>query len=305
MNNACPLVSVVIPTYNRATLLYRSVNSILIQTIKDFELIIVDDGSTDNTGRVVKSFNDKRIRYICYNENKGACAARNIGIKNSRGKFIAFQDSDDEWLPEKLQKQLDCFNKTPEIGVAYCTFWKIKGDKQIIAPSNKENINGNIFYQILKEQFITTQSILVKRECFSKAGYFDESLPRLQDWELLIRLSKYYDFAFVDEPLLRTYYSVDSISADDMSYFIAIKLIYKKQLITNISDKQLLAKYQYQIGKISARYEDADESKKFLRLSALNRPFNIKYIVFAVLSFMPKYTKLINLLKLKSNQSPW
>lgn len=104
-----PKVSVIIPTYNRAHLIGRAIKSVLNQTYKDFEIIIVDDGSTDKTEEVVKDFKDERVRYIRREKNKGGSAARNTGIKAARGEYIAFQDSDDEWLPEKLEKQMKAF----------------------------------------------------------------------------------------------------------------------------------------------------------------------------------------------------
>jgi len=124
-----PTVSVIISTYNRAHLIGRAIQSVLNQTYQDFEVIVVDDGSTDNTEEIVKSFNDPRIRYIRHEKNKGAAAARNTGIKAARGKYIAFQDSDDEWLPEKLEKQMKVFeNAPPEAGVVYTDMQRINED---------------------------------------------------------------------------------------------------------------------------------------------------------------------------------
>ncbi len=106
-----PTVSVIIPTYNRANLVSRAIKSVLNQTYQDFEIIVVDDCSEDNTEEIVKSFNDSRIRYIKHKKNKGGSAARNTGIKRARGKYIAFLDDDDEWLPSKLEKQIMLFEK--------------------------------------------------------------------------------------------------------------------------------------------------------------------------------------------------
>ena len=107
-------VSVIITTYNRAHLVGKAIKSVLNQTFQDFELIVVDDGSTDNTEEVINSFNDTRIRYIRHKINKGGNAARNTGLRNSKGEYIAFLDSDDEWLPEKLERQLEVFKKSQD-----------------------------------------------------------------------------------------------------------------------------------------------------------------------------------------------
>ena len=106
-----PTISVIIPTYNRADFIGRAIESVLDQTYQDFEIIVIDDGSKDNTENIVKSFDDTRITYIRLKDNKGAAVARNTGIGTARGKFIAFQDSDDEWLPQKLAKQMEVFEK--------------------------------------------------------------------------------------------------------------------------------------------------------------------------------------------------
>ena len=119
-----PTVSIIIPTYNREQLLGRAIKSVLAQTYQDFELIIVDDGSTDNTERLVKSFNSEKTRYIRHRKNKGPAAARNTGIRSAKGDYIAFQDSDDEWMPEKLEKQMRAFTTAPpEVGVVYTSYY--------------------------------------------------------------------------------------------------------------------------------------------------------------------------------------
>ena len=112
-----PIVSVIIPTYNRAHLIDKAIKSVLNQTYQDFEIIVVDDGSTDNTNEVLKNFTDSRIHYIFHTSNLGVSAARNTGIKTSQGEYIALLDSDDDWLPEKLDKQVDVLqNESSEVG---------------------------------------------------------------------------------------------------------------------------------------------------------------------------------------------
>ncbi|GAH74960.1 unnamed protein product, partial [marine sediment metagenome] len=167
-----PTVSVIIPTYNRAYLIGRAIQSVLNQTYQDFEIIVVDDGSTDDTEEIVRSFKDKRIGYVRHEKNKGAAAARNTGIKAAKSEYIAFQDSDDEWLPEKLEKQMKVFeNAPPEVGVVYTDFLRIKGNKKIHIPfswvTQKE---GNIHKELLKGNFVTTQSVVIRKKCFKKSG---------------------------------------------------------------------------------------------------------------------------------------
>jgi glycosyltransferase involved in cell wall biosynthesis len=164
-----PTVSVIIPTYNRENLIGRAIYSVLKQTYQDFEIIVIDDDSTDNTREVIKEFQrkDKRIKYIKHGKNKGGSAARNTGIREAKGKYIAFQDSDDEWLSGKLEKQIKMFKKAPlEIGVIYTGFWRIEEDKKEYIPSDKIiKKEGDIHIELLKGNFVTTQSIVVRKEC--------------------------------------------------------------------------------------------------------------------------------------------
>lgn len=225
-----PKVSVVIPTYNRAHTLDRAIKSILGQTFNDLELIIVDDGSTDNTIEVVSSVNDPRIRYIRHDSNQGANAARNTGIKTARAEFVAFQDSDDEWLPEKLEKQVGVLEATShEVAAVYTGFLRLKGDEVTYIPgdhiSKKE---GYIHQQLLKGNFITTQTVLARRQCIVDCGMFDEEMPRLQDWDLWIRIARNYRFSFINEPLVRAYHTQDSISKNMAAYDAAMGRIIAK-----------------------------------------------------------------------------
>src|SRR4030042_1588084 len=201
-----PTVSVIIPTYNRAHLLNRAIKSILVQTFGDFEIIIVDDASTDNTERIVKSIDDKRILYIRHENNKGGSAARNTGIRQARGKYIAFLDSDDEWLPEKLEKQLKVFERsTNSVGLVYTGIIKESKQRRSVHQSRE-----NTAQAILAENYVgTTSTPLIKKECFLKTGLFDETLPSAQDWDMWIRIGQYYEFDFVTEQLVKYYLQDD------------------------------------------------------------------------------------------------
>ena len=204
-------VSVIIPTYNRAHLVSRAIKSVLNQNFQDFEIIVVDDGSTDNTEEVIKSFKDKRIRYIWHEINKGGNAARNTGLKNSRGEYIAFLDSDDEWLPEKLERQLEIFEKSQDekLGFVYC------GVIFINKKENKElrflpKVKGYVYKNMLADNITFGGSDnLIKKEVFNICGFFDEceELKKrgAQEYEMWIRIAQKFNFTFVKEYLVKYY----------------------------------------------------------------------------------------------------
>lgn len=279
-------VSVVIPTYNRAKLLKRTVLSVLNQTYRDFEIIVVDDASTDDTEEVVRSFSDERIRYIRHNENKGDAAARNIGIKAAKGQFIAFQDSDDEWLPEKLQRQMEIFeNVLPNVGVIYTGFLKIKGKRKIyLPPSRIIKRNGDIHNELLKGNFIGTSTAVIKKGCFKRTGMFDERLPHLVDWEMWLRVSKYYHFKYVDAPLVNVYYSPNSISANQNALITGQKLLLERHYEEFKKDRELLARHLYSIGNCLCQNRQIEQGRNYLLRALKLYPLNPKYVVAAFTS---------------------
>jgi glycosyltransferase involved in cell wall biosynthesis len=242
-------ISVIIPTYNRAHLLNRTIQSVLNQTFHDLEIIIVDDASTDGTEELIKNFNDSRILYFRHEKNKGGSATRNTGIKHASGEFVAFLDSDDEWLPEKLEKQMEIFDKAPKtLGVVYTAFRYEGGKSRITIPKYR----GNIFEFILVNNCVGTASTpLIKKECFIKTGIFDEQLPCGQDWDLWIRLAQHYEFDFLREILVRYYPQSNSISMDKKAMINCPKMISKKyeQYIKN-SSKRTQAKHYLHLGRI-------------------------------------------------------
>jgi len=211
-----PTVSVIIPTYNRAHLVGRAIQSVLNQTYQDFELIVVDDGSTDNTEEVVKGFNDARIRYIRHDENKGLPAARNTGIEAARGEYIAFLDSDDEWLERKLEKQIALFEQLDsQVGVVYCRWYVMDDDTGFVRRGNRPAHRGNVWHHVLKGWGIQPSSAVIRRECFDHCGAFDESLPFWGDSDLWFRIAQQYHFDLVDEFLyIIHYHSQGQLSRD-------------------------------------------------------------------------------------------
>ncbi len=209
------MVSVIIPTFNRANLLLRAIRSVLSQTYKDFELIVIDDASEDNTREVVNGFSDRRIKYIRLNERAGSAASRNIGIKTSRGKFLTFLDSDDEWHSKKLEYQVnDIKDQSDKIGIVYTkTIRKYKNREYYIPSCKVKHREGYLYRNLILGQYIVpTPSALVKKVCFDKCGYFDEKLQVLEEWDLWIRMSRFFKFKFINKPMTFSYYTPSSLS---------------------------------------------------------------------------------------------
>ena len=295
-----PTVSIIIPTYNRRQSIGRSVRSVLNQTYQDFELIIVDDGSTDNTKELVADFNDERIRYVRHEENKGEAAARNTGIKAARCDYIAYQDSDDEWLPEKLARQIELLeNASPEVGVIYTGFWKAENHKRTYVPfSWVSQKNGDIHKELLKGNFIGSPVVLIKKECFNKVGLFDERLRNLVDWEMWLRISKYYHFKYIDEPLVIAHYHSDNVSSNHHAFIEALELVLEKYSDEFASDKKLLAKHYIDIGNLLVVHKETQNGRNYLIKAIKLYPFNIKLLLVIFFTFfgLSVYKKAVGLL---------
>jgi len=269
MINQAPKVSVILPTYNRAHIIEKAIQSVLKQTYQDFEIIIIDDGSKDDTEKIIRGFQEKdnRIKYIRFEENKGAAAARNAGINMSKGEYITFQDSDDEWVIDKLEKQMKVIETSSENIVVYCGFWRIDGDEKTYIPDiNISNREGNIHKELLKRNFIDTPSILLLKKNLEKIGMFDENLSRLQDWDLAIRLSKYYNFKLIDEPLYISYVLSDSISANYEALIIAMQIILAKYQDEIYKDHKIIKAWSIKFNSIAKYLLDNNDIKKAKQL---------------------------------------
>ncbi len=209
-----PLVSVVIPTHNRAPLVIRAIASVLGQTFADLECIVVDDGSTDNTGEVVRGIADGRLLYLKNEVAAGAPASRNRGLRQAQGRYIALLDDDDEWLPEKLEKQLRLFDSAPErVGLVHSGFYHVSAASNAIVLTYEPVHRGAVYAELLKGCILGSPTPLIKRECFKQAGGFDESLPGCQDWDMWLRIARICEFDFIPEPLAKHYIHGMQISA--------------------------------------------------------------------------------------------
>lgn len=205
MKKTTPLISVVITCYNYGKYIAGCLQSVLAQTFKDFEIILVDDGSTDNTNEEIQPYlSDHRLSYI-QQENSGQARAKNVGVKNASGKFIAFLDADDLWDVAKLEKQMALFS-SEKIGIVYSRARFIDADGRDldyqVTGKYLQPRRGNVTEFLLMDNFIPFSSSIVRRDCLLSLGAFDESLKMGIDWDLWLRQSTRYHFDFVDEPLL-------------------------------------------------------------------------------------------------------
>ena len=195
------LVSVIIPCYNAARFLPQAIESVLAQTCRSFEILIVDDGSTDDTAQLAASYGD-RIRYS-YQENQGAAAARNLGITRARGDFIAFLDADDIWLPAKLEMQLQLFDRDPSLGAVYTDCYSIDENGEITGLYLKRKLSKkrDPAEEIFIKDFIPNSSMIIRRSCFDIIGVHDETMLLSEDEDLKIRLADRFPIGYINIPL--------------------------------------------------------------------------------------------------------
>ena len=243
-------ISVVIPTYNRKELLKRSIDSVINQTIKPSEIIIVDDGSNDGTEAMVKKKYDS-LKLI-KQKNKGASAARNSGIKASSGEWICFLDSDDEWKNDKLEKQITAVANNSDYKFFHSNEIWIKNGKRINQKKKHKKYGGDIFKKCLDMCRISPSSVLIDKNIFEEIGFFNENLVVCEDYELWLRICDKYEVFFIDEPLIIKHgghqgqlsYSIDSIE------YHRIKAL-EYLLSTGLSKKNRDSAIQMLISKIS------------------------------------------------------
>jgi glycosyltransferase involved in cell wall biosynthesis len=196
---SCPLVSVIIPTHNRASLIGQTLDSVARQTFRDFEVIIVDDGSTDDTAKLVRN-RDETYRYV-YQEQRGASAARNLAVREARGQLVAFLDSDDLWLPEFLGEVVGAIQVQPDAALGYSDFRTMDAYGRILRGHRKRQHGGRVTSKLFASIFIHTSCVVAKREVILDGGGFDVRLEATEDYDLWLRLSLKYPFVSVPKPL--------------------------------------------------------------------------------------------------------
>ena len=197
MANVC----IIIPTFNRAEMVARAISSVINQTFTDFEIIVVDDGSKDNTEHTVAQFGE-RLTYIAHPSNLGVSAARNTGIGKSTAPLIAFLDSDDHWLPQKLSVQVEFFNNHPQAVACQTEEAWIRNGRRVNPKKRHLKPSGDIFEPSLKLCLVSPSAVMLKRSLLEEVGLFDEGLPACEDYDLWLRIACLYPIHLINEQLV-------------------------------------------------------------------------------------------------------
>ena len=271
-----PTVSVIIHTYNNEKFIAETVASVLNQTYKDYEIIVVDDGSVDGTRDVLMPYMQK-IRYH-YKENGGIASAKNAGIGLSQAEFVAFLDHDDLWVPDKLQLQMEHFNENPQIGLVYAKYTSFRDGKELRTKPEK-GYSGWIFKELLSKSFIQTSTVVVKRECLDAVGPYDETFSLGDEYDMFLRIARKFQCGFVDKGLTRYRVHDTNASNNDFLFDNENLGVYKK-IYNNFTDldgvekkilRKRIARYSmkvaeglYSQGKLEESKEYQKEANNFL-----------------------------------------
>lgn len=297
------LVSIVIPTFNASAFLKGAIESALHQNYMPLEVIVIDDGSTDNTSDVVRDYGTQVIFYR--QNNLGPSGTRNTGIKLSKGEFIAFLDADDTWEMDKLQKQMHLMKNDPDIGLVHTNVWSFYLDRneKECKDVKREEFVGQCYARLFSENRILTSSVLVRRKCFNDVGLFDETLRVCEDWDMWIRLSRKYRFAYVPKPLVNYRIHKNNLTADSINmrkgdYSVLCKMLSDdpslEKMIGNAIIKKRISELCFGIGYHYYSLGEMGESRKYFYRS-FGGEIRLDSIMFMFVSMLP--LKLISLLR--------
>ncbi|OGX08664.1 MAG: hypothetical protein A2Z88_10335 [Omnitrophica WOR_2 bacterium GWA2_47_8] len=247
-----PLVSAIIPTFNRAKLVCETIDSVLAQTYPNIEIIVVDDGSSDNTEEVLKKYGNK-VRYL-KQDNKGNSAARNYGFKVSRGEYIGFLDDDDLWLPSKIEEEVKFLQDHSDLGFVYCGTYLIDLEGKITGQRTIWEEEDATFARLYRGNIIISPSIsLIRRDCLKDVGYYDEGLYQSSDYDMWIRLARKYKFVYLDKILAKYRVHEKSLGRNlDRRLKLHVKIFNKPEISgdkTWLEKRIRIAQEYYDIGR--------------------------------------------------------
>lgn len=300
---AQPLVSVIIPTFQRSEYLIRAIDSVLNQTYPNLEIIVVDDNDGDNEYRLATQKNlenyiqDRKIIYLKHEKNKGLPSARNTGIKKSKGDFIAFLDDDDQWLPEKIEKQLELFEKLDDSYGIIGSYWKILNEFDQNERIRTLTHRGDLAKILALNHFSPPSMVMVKRKYLEKVNYFDEDFRWREDIELYYRLSFVCKFDFVEEVLVHYYQHPNALSTNFEKKLKAVIQYLEKHQDTTRKNKMPWSEINEHLAELYAVNGKKMKALKHFGIAILNRPFHLSNYgkaVYALILNKDQYKKKRN-----------
>jgi len=248
---ANPLVSVVIPTFNRPALLQRAITSVLAQTWSEFEIIVVDDASTEPIQQALNSLPPVIISVHTHSQCRGAAAARNTGIRASKGEFIAFLDDDDQWLPGKLEAQINKFkNVSAETGLVYCGYVIISDRTGTVVATRIPTEPPIGYIELLRSTVFPTSVPLIRKRCFEEVGLFDEALPGTQDRDMWLRLARRFSFDFIPDVLVQNHIHGYQITTNLPAKIRAKEMMLSKYYVDLLEHPSILATQLFRLGML-------------------------------------------------------
>ncbi|MCF7892308.1 MAG: glycosyltransferase [Candidatus Omnitrophica bacterium] len=281
------LVSVIIPTYNRAGTLPRAIESVLNQTHRYLELIVVDDSSNDETSRVVSRIADERIKYIQFSKNKGVAASRNAGIKESCGDYIAFLDSDDQWLPDKIKLSLEVFknDNSSNIGLVYTNGWKFEnGKKESVfkAPKLSCNVYGN---KQRDKNIFPTKVVspwpsfwMLPKDVVYKVGFFDEKMRNWEDVDFFVRVAKNFDIYFINSFLSIKYHQNQSLGKLTVRAMRCKEHFWEKHIKWLSDDNWSVYRFTWRMGKDWLALGNKKLARKYFWKTLKEKPYKVEIL---------------------------
>ena len=273
-----PTVSVIIHTYNNEKFIGETIESVLNQTYKDYEIIVVDDGSVDGTRDALLPYMHG-IRYH-YKENGGIASAKNAGIKLSQTEYVAFLDHDDLWVSDKLKLQMECFSENPQVGLVDAKYTSFKDGKELRTKPEK-GYSGWIFKELLAKSFIQTSTVVVKKECLDAVGLYDESFSLGDEYDMFLRISKKFQCGFIDKGLTRYRVHDTNASNNDFLFDNENLGVYKK-VYNNCTDldgvekkilRKRIARYSMKVAEGLYHQGKLEESKEYQKEANNFLPF--------------------------------
>lgn len=277
-------VSVVIPTYNREKIITKALDSVFSQTYQDFEIVVLDDGSTDTTRETIKKYGEK-VKYF-YQENKGIAGARNSGMKKCSGDYIAFLDSDDYWKPEKLEQQIGLFQNHPEYGMVASQCASIQADGSY-REKNRPGKSGWILRDLFNKNFIRTSSAIITRACMDTVGFFDESLREGEEYDYWLRIAAAFPIGFINASLAVYVDNPRGASTDSLAGRLhRLKVLEKQYLKDAIPEKiyaRRIADTCHYIGRHYLEKGHRQEGIAYLKKAQRLYPLYMKNLLYLTL----------------------